>query len=91
MGQEASGQEQKLITLTIISAAGTLEEQFSPHMKAHAVKVRAMAHFKIDPAMADRYWLRYQQTRLQEDKTLEELAIPDKAQLYLETAPPAAG
>ena len=84
-------QKQKLITLTIISAAGTLEERFNPHMKVHAVKVRAMAHFKTDPATADRYWLRYQQARLQEDKTLEELGIPDKAQLYLETSPPAAG
>jgi len=80
-----------LITLTIISAAGPLTEQFNIKMKVHAVKVRAMAHFKIDPATADRYWLRYQQTRLTEDKTLEEQNIPDGAQLYLETSPPAAG
>jgi len=90
MSQETTGQEQKLITLTIISAAGPLEEQFNVHMKIHAVKVRAMAYFKINPAMADRYWLRYEQ-RLEEDKTLEEHGIPDGAKLYLETTPPAGG
>ena len=83
--------QEKLISLTIISAAGTLSEQFSCHMKVHAVKVRSMAHFKIDPATADRYWLRYEQTRLPDEKTLEDLNIPDGAQIYLETSPPAAG
>jgi len=82
---------EKLITLTIISPAGQLTEQFNVKMKVGAVKTRAMAHFKIDPSTADRYWLRYQQTRLDNNKTLEEYNIPNGAQLYLETRPPAAG
>ena len=87
---------EKLKTLTIISAAGSLTDKFSVKMKVHAIKVKAMAHLKIDPALADRYWLRYETTRLQpEDKTLEEfeaeLKIPEGAQLYLETAPPVVG
>jgi hypothetical protein len=87
---------EKLKTLIIISSAGTLTDKFGVKMKVRAIKVKAMAHLRIDPALADRYWLRYGAIRLQpEDRTLEEfeveLKIPEGAQLYLETVPPVVG
>jgi len=70
--------------LTISSANGDWEHDFSPNQPVHAVKTMAMAHLHMDPSQADQFILTYNGQPLDESKTLAELNIPDGAILILE-------
>lgn len=72
------------IHLTISSANGDWESDFSKNQPVHAVKTRAIAHFHMDPSQAYQFILTYDGQTLDESKKLAELGIPDGAILILE-------
>jgi hypothetical protein len=72
------------LTLTVSSANGDWEHDFSPNKPIHAVKTTAMAHLHMDPSQADQFVLTYNGQILNEGQTLEEAGIPDGSVLMLE-------
>jgi hypothetical protein len=75
------------ITLTIISESGDVEDEFTVNKKIGALKKEVMGRLNIDPSGADEYRLVYDDNPLNEDQTLDDLDIPDEAQLFLESDP----
>jgi len=80
------------IKVTIVSAAGILEDYaVSDRVKVGRIKKRVMKRLLIPPELADRYWLRHEDTMLDDGKTLSKQGIKSGSLLYLETAPPRVG
>lgn len=79
--------ENQKISLTIISESGDVEEEFTVNKQIGALKKEVMGRLNIDPSGADEYRLVYDDNPLDEDQTLDELDIPDEAQLFLESDP----
>jgi len=79
----------QLLTLTIAStSAGELTGRFNMHMKAGPLKIEGMARLGLDPSMAKSYRILYNGQPLDENKTLAELRIPDRAVLLIEPEAP---
>ena len=81
-----STQDNKL-TLTIISSSGDIEDDFSAKQKVSALKKSVMDRLGINPSKAKQYQLVYDGDPLPGNKTLENLNIPDEAELVLEPEP----
>jgi ABC-type thiamine transport system substrate-binding protein len=75
------------ISLTISSESGDVEDEFTVNKKIKALKKEVMGKLNIDSSGADEYRLVYDDNLLDENKTLEDLEIPDEAQLFLESDP----
>jgi hypothetical protein len=75
------------ITLTIVSSSGDLEDEFPVKQKIQALKTSVMGRLNIDPDESEEYQLVYDGDPLASGKTLEELDIPDGAELVLEPEP----
>ncbi|MEW6772071.1 MAG: hypothetical protein AB1330_11890 [Bacillota bacterium] len=86
MEQKTQG---RVIELTISSTvAGDYTHRFAVKEPIGAVKRQALAHFKMDPAMADKYILLWNGSALNDNITLEDAEIPDRAMLLLEPRQP---
>ena len=72
------------INLTISSANGDWENNFSKNQPIHAIKTRSIAHFQMDPSQSDQFIMTYDGLTLDESRTLSELSIPDGAIIILE-------
>jgi len=80
------------VKVTIVSAAGTLRDfEANSMVRVERVKREAMEALHIPPELSDRYWLRWGDTKLDDDRTLHEQGVGEGALLYLETAPPRVG
>lgn len=75
------------ITLTIVSGSGDIEDEFAVNMKVGALKKEVMGRLNIDPSASDEYRLVFDGDPLSENKTLDDLDIPDEAVIDLEPEP----
>lgn len=76
--------EKQRIHLTIGTTAGDLEDDFSLHQKLFALKREVMGKLKLDPSQADDFDVTLDGQILDENKTLEELGIPEDSILVIE-------
>jgi hypothetical protein len=73
----------ELLNLTIESATGTIEHKYNANEPVKAVKISAMGQLHLDPSTAGNFVLLFNGVQLDENKTLEELKIPNGATLRL--------
>jgi hypothetical protein len=83
------------ITLIVVSDFGEIKEQFDTRLKVSYLKTRALMISQIrafstapkggmfTPSQADRYYIIFEGIRLQDDKILGELGLPDGARVFL--------
>jgi hypothetical protein len=82
--EEVEKMSKDKLHLTISSANGDWENDFSPNQPIHAVKTTAMAHLHMDPSQADQFILTYNGQEMNESKSLADHNVPDGAMLILE-------
>jgi len=79
--------EKKILTIFIKTIDEKLRFQVREHEFVKELKIHAMRRFGLDILQAAQYFFLYQGRRLDESKTLEQEAIPNKAELFLKNEP----
>jgi hypothetical protein len=72
------------IHLTFSTTAGDLEDDFPTNQPLHAIKRRVMGKLHLDPSKADEYVVTFNGNVLDENKTFNDLNVPDNSVLILE-------
>jgi len=75
------------ISLTIISSSGDLTDDFPVNQKLSALKKSVMNQLGVNPSKAKQYQLVYDGDPLPGNKTLDDLDLPEEAELVLEPEP----
>lgn len=72
------------IKLTFSTTGGDLEEEFAINQPLHALKREVMARLKLDPSKANDFVVVLDGAELDEQKTLNQLGVPENAVLVIE-------
>lgn len=71
------------VTVTVTSLSGNMTDEFNVHQKLRHVMEKAFNELHIVPAAGEEWQLRYNDTVLNLEQSLEDAHIPDNATLTL--------
>lgn len=71
--------QDNVITLTIISGSGDVEDEFAADMTVGALKNQVMERLNIDPSASEEYRLVHDGEPLPANQRLDEVDLPDES------------